>query len=289
MIITTLLNIVTGGLIMGGIYAIISMGLSIQYGVARILNVSHGEIIMFGALLTWALQSKGVHPMLALLIGCPAAFIVGFVLHRTIYKRLKDISPTQGAFEGNAMLVSFGIMYVLANIAMFIWGNQQKGYSFMAFAVNFAGTSIPANRLFVLVIALIVSVLFYLFLTRSRLGKSIRAASQDATAAAMMGVKINRVAAICFGIGAVLAAIAGALLSMIYQVNTTIGLGYTVIAIIVVVLGGMGSVPGSMLGGFILGFIGSAVSYYDPSLSMVAYYLIIMVLLLVKPKGLLGR
>jgi branched-chain amino acid transport system permease protein len=285
----TILNIVIGGLIMGGIYALISMGLSIQYGVARILNVSHGEIIMMGALLTWALQAAGVHPMLAMLIGCPATFIVGFVLHRTIYKRLKDISATAGAFEGNAMLVSFGLMYVLANIAMMIWGNQQKGYSFMAYAIKFAGTSIPTNRLVVLVFALVISTLFYLFLTRSRLGKSIRASSQDPVAASMMGVKINKVAAICFGIGAILAGLAGALISMIYQVNTTMGLGYTVIAIIVVVLGGMGSIPGSMLGGFILGFIGSAVSYYDPSLSMVAYYVIIMVLLLVKPKGLLGR
>lgn len=286
---TLLLNILISGLIMGGIYALISMGLSIQYGVARILNVAHGEIIMMGALLTWTLQSRGVHPFLALLIGCPAAFLIGFVLHRTIYKRLKDISPSMGVFEGNAMLVSFGLMYVIANIAMFIWGNQQKGYAFMTYAVPFAGTSIPANRFVVLLFSLAICVAFYLFLTHSRLGKTIRATSQDPTAAGLMGVKINRVAAISFGIGALLAGVAGALLSMIYQVNTTIGLGYSVIAIIVVVLGGMGSVAGSMLGGFILGFIGSAVSYYDPSLSMVAYYIIIMALLLLRPKGLLGR
>jgi len=285
----TILNVVIGGLIMGGIYALISMGLSIQYGVARILNVSHGEIIMVGALLTWTLQSVGVHPFLALLIGCPLTFAIGFVLHRTVYKRLRDISPNQGAFEGNAMLVSFGVMYVIANIGMFIWSNQQKGYNFMTYAVEFLGTAVPANRLVVLLCSLVISVLFYLFLTRSRLGKAIRAASQDASAAALMGVKITTVAAICFGIGALLAGMAGALLSMIYQVNTTMGMGYTVIAIIVVVLGGMGSIPGSMLGGFILGMIGSAVSYIDPSLSMVAYYVIIMALLLIKPKGLLGR
>jgi branched-chain amino acid transport system permease protein len=285
----TLLNVIIGGLIMGGIYALISMGLSIQYGVARILNVAHGEIIMIGALLTWTLQSLGVHPFLALLIGCPLTFVIGFILHRTIYKRLRDISPSQGAFEGNAMLVSFGIMYVIANIGMYIWSNQQKGYNFMTYAVDFLGTAVPANRLIVLLCSLVICVLFYLFLTRTRLGKAIRAASQDASAAALMGVKITTVAAVSFGIGALLAGVAGALLSMIYQVNTTMGMGYTVIAIIVVVLGGMGSIPGSMLGGFILGMIGSAVSYYDPSLSMVAYYVIIMALLLLKPKGLLGR
>lgn len=121
------------------------------------------------------------------------------------------------------------------------------------------------------------------------MGKSIRAASQDPTAAGMMGVNINMVMAICFGIGAVLAGIAGSLLSMILQVSTGMGMSYTVIALIVVVLGGMGSIPGSIIGGFILGFVGSVVSYIDPSLSMVAYYVIILALLLVKPKGLLGR
>jgi branched-chain amino acid transport system permease protein len=133
----TLIEIVIGGLIMGGIYALISMGLSIQYGVARILNVSHGEIIMIGAFLTWQLQAVGLHPLLAMLIGCPLTFAIGFVLHRTIYKRLKDIAPTSGAFEGNSMMVSFGLMYVLSNIGMLIWGNQQRGYPFLTFSLDF--------------------------------------------------------------------------------------------------------------------------------------------------------
>jgi branched-chain amino acid transport system permease protein len=108
-------------------------------------------------------------------------------------------------------------------------------------------------------------------------------------AARMMGVKINRVMAICFGIGTLLAGIAGSLLSMIYQISATMGLNYTVIALIVVVLGGMGSITGSLVGGLILGFAGSIVSYIDPSLTMVTFYVIILALLLVRPKGLMGR
>ena len=285
----TILDVVIGGLIMGGIYALISMGLSMQYGVAHILNVSHGEFIMVGAFVTLILQSVGVHPVLALVICCPFILAVGFLLHRTLYKRLSDIAPSAGAFEGNAMLISFGLMFIISNVATMLWGSSPRGYSFMAYSVTIGGTQFPANRVFVLVLALVVSLLFYLFLMKTRLGKSIRAAAQDPVAAGLMGVKINTVMAICFGMGSLLAGVAGSLLSMIYNINTSMGMSYTIIAIIVVVLGGLGSIPGSLIGGFILGLIGSAVSYIEPSLALIAFYIIIMALLLVRPKGLLGR
>ncbi|MCR4771260.1 MAG: branched-chain amino acid ABC transporter permease [Oscillospiraceae bacterium] len=284
----TVLNVVTSGLIMGGVYAIIAMGMSIQYGVARILNVSHGEFIMIGAFLTLVLVRANVNPLIAMLLIVPAMFLLGFVLHRTIYKKLGDVSGSVGAFESNSMLVSFGLMFVLQNVALQIWGSQQQVYAFLQTSVSFLGTAIALNRLVVLLLAVAISLMFYFFLQTTRLGKAIRAVSQDADAAALMGVKIHRVGAICFGIGAVLAGVAGSLISIINQFNTSIGMSYTIIAIIVVVLGGMGSVPGSLLGGFILGFVGTLVNYIDPSLSLVAYYLIIIVLLLVKPSGLMG-
>ena len=284
----TVLNVVTSGLIMGGVYAIIAMGMSIQYGVARILNVSHGEFIMIGAFLTLVPVRANVNPLIAMLLIVPAMFLLGFVLHRTIYKKLGDVSGSVGAFESNSMLVSFGLMFVLQNVALQIWGSQQQVYAFLQTSVSFLGTAIALNRLVVLLLAVAISLMFYFFLQTTRLGKAIRAVSQDADAAALMGVKIHRVGAICFGIGAVLAGVAGSLISIINQFNTSIGMSYTIIAIIVVVLGGMGSVPGSLLGGFILGFVGTLVNYIDPSLSLVAYYLIIIVLLLVKPSGLMG-
>ncbi len=284
----TILNVVSSGLIMGGVYAIIAMGMSIQYGVARILNVSHGEFIMVGAFLTLVLVRQNVNPLLAMVLIMPVMFILGFVLHRTIYKKLSDVSGSSGTFESNSMLVSFGLMFVLQNVALQIWGSQQQAYSFLLRSVNILGASIALNRLVVLLFAVAISVLFYIFLQKARLGKAIRAVSQDASSAALMGIKVHRVGAISFGIGALLAGCAGSLISIINQFNTSMGMSYTIIAIIVVVLGGMGSVPGSLLGGFILGFIGTLVNYIDPSLSLVAYYLIIIVLLLVKPSGLMG-
>ena len=284
----TILNVVSSGLIMGGVYAIIAMGMSIQYGVARILNVSHGEFIMVGAFLTFMLVKLNVNPLLAMVLVMPVLFLVGFVLHRTIYKKLSDVSGSSGVFESNSMLVSFGLMFVLQNVALQIWGSQQQVYAFLQRSVNVLGTAIALNRLVVLCLAVAISVLFYLFLQTTRMGKAIRAVSQDSGAAALMGVKVHRVGAISFGIGALLAGCAGSLISIINQFNTSLGMSYTIIAIIVVVLGGMGSVVGSLLGGFILGFIGTLVNYIDPSLSLVAYYLIIIVLLLVKPSGLMG-
>lgn len=151
------------------------------------------------------------------------------------------------------------------------------------------GATFGANRLVALAIALAIGIGFYIFLARTRIGKGIRAAAQDAVTARLMGVNINVVLALCFGLGTLLAGIAGILISMIGPVNPGIGLEYTVVAIIVVVLGGLGSIPGSFVGGFILGIVGSIVTYFNPLLALVSYYAIFMVLLIVKPTGILGK
>jgi branched-chain amino acid transport system permease protein len=130
---------------------------------------------------------------------------------------------------------------------------------------------------------------FYLFLARTRLGKGIRAAAQDPVAAGLMGINIDRVLALCFGLGGLMAGLGGTLISMSYQIQATMGLEYTMIALIVIVLGGLGSIPGSFLGGFLLGLVGSVVTHWQPGLALVAYYVIFMGLLLAKPTGILGR
>ena len=277
------------GLIMGGIYALISMGLSMQYGVAKILNISHGEFIMIAAFMTYVLVVAGVHPILALVICCPFILAIGFILHRTLFKRLSDVAPSTAVFESNAMLLAFGLMFILQSVGSRIWGANPQGYTFMAYPVTIGNSQFAANRLFVLGFAIVISAAFYLFLMKTRLGKSIRAAAQDPVAAGLMGIKINTVMAICFGIGTMLAGVAGSLLSVILPLYTTMGMGYTVTAIIVVVLGGLGSIPGSIIGGVILGVVGTIASTIEPSLTIVVFYVIIMALLIVRPKGLLGR
>jgi branched-chain amino acid transport system permease protein len=286
----TFLDIVIGGLIMGGIYALIAVGLSLQYGVGRVLNVSHGEFIMLGAFATWSLYTVfGISPLISLVICGPAMFIIGFFVHRTLFQYLRGTSESMGAFVDSSLLASFGLLFIIQNVALLIWKADIRGYSYLESSVSILGAMFAANRLAALLFAVVISLAFYSFLTRTRLGKAIRAAAEDPETAQAMGVNIHRVLAVCFGLGALMAGFAGVLISMIYEMRPTMGLEYTIIAIIVVVLGGLGSITGSLIGGFILGLIGSIVTYVDAGLSLIAYYVIFILLLLIRPTGLFGK
>ena len=284
------LDVVIGGFIMGGIYALIAVGLSLQYGVGRVLNVSHGEFIMIGAFVTWSLYTFfGISPLISLVICGPLLFIIGFLIHRTVFKYLRGKSESIGAFADSSLLASFGFLFIIQNLALIIWKADIRGYSYLDSSVSIFGALFSANRLIALLFAVGISFVFYLFLTRSRMGKAIRAAAEDPATAQVMGVNIHRVLAICFGLGALMAGFAGPLISMMYEIQPAMGLEYTIIAVIVVVLGGLGSITGSLIGGFILGLIGSIVTYFDAGLSLIAYYVIFILLILVKPTGIFGK
>ena len=286
----TILDVVIAGLLLGGIYALIAVGLSLQYGVARVLNIAHGEFIMLGSFITWSLYTTfGINPLVSLVICGPTVFLIGFLLYSTVFTRLRTLSRSPGAHEGNSMLACFGLLFIIQNVAILIWGADIKGYSFLAFPVNLGGAKFAANRLITLGFALVIGFIFYVFLAHTRLGKAIRASAQDPEAAGLMGVNINHVLALCFGFGALLAGLGGSLVSISYKIQPTMGLEYTMIALIVIVLGGLGSIPGSFIGGLLLGLVGSIVTYLQPGLSMVAYYVIFMLLLLAKPTGILGK
>lgn len=287
---TLLLDIIIGGLIMGGLYALIAVGLSLQYGVARVLNVSHGEFIMLGAFATYAFYIIfGINPLLSLVITGPIILGIAFIIHRTLFHYIRRSSESTAVFEGNSLLVSFGLLFIIQNIALLSWGPDIKGYHYLATSVNLFGTVYALNRLVAMIVAIGVGLAFYFFLVRSRLGKAIRAAAQDEDTAQLMGINIHRVLSLCFGLGAFMAALAGVLISMMFEITPMIGLPYTVIAIIAVVLGGLGNILGSLIGGLLLGLIGNIVLSISPGLSLVAYYMIFLLLLLVKPTGILGK
>jgi branched-chain amino acid transport system permease protein len=289
-VIVTVLDIVIAGLIMGGIYALIAVGLSLQYGVGRVLNVSHGEFIMLGAFITFSLYKIfGISPLVSLVICGPFLFIIAFLIHRTLFQYLRNTSESMDIFEGNSLLASFGLLFIIQNVALLIWSADIKKYSYLASAVDIGGAIFAANRLVALGFAVVLSLAFYTFLMRTRLGKAIRAAAEDPAMAELMGVNVRLVLAICFGLGALMAGFAGPLISMMYEVQPVMGMNYTIIAMIVVVLGGLGSITGSLIGGFILGLIGSIVTYFDPALSLVAYYVLFILLLLVRPTGIMGK
>jgi branched-chain amino acid transport system permease protein len=289
-VLVTALDILIAGLIQGGIYALIAVGLNLQYGVARVLNVSHGEFIMLSAFITYSLYSLfGINPLVSLLICGPLMLLIGFLIHRTLFQRLRDTSESIDIFEGNSLLASFGLLFIIQNIALLIWTANIRGYTYLSTPVDLAGAIFPGNRLVALLFAVVISLGFYFFLMRTRLGKAIRAAAQEPTTAGLSGVNIKQVLAICFGLGALMAGCAGALISMTREITPLIGLNYTIIAMIVVVLGGLGSITGSLISGFILGIVGSIATYVDAALALIAYYVIFIVLLLVKPTGILGK
>ena len=280
-------DIIITGLLLGGIFALVSVGFSLQYGVGRVLNVAHGEFIMVGAFITFWLSGT-ISPLLAILVTAPLIFVVGWGLHATLFRRLMDKAPSVEIFEGQSMLAAFGLLYIVQNIARIIWGSQTKQITFLNTTVG-GSLQIPLNRLVSLGVVIVVGAVLFYFLARTRMGKAIRAAGQDPTTAGLMGVNVHNMLAICFGIGLGLAGIAGTLVSTVYAISTSMGLQYTVIAMIVVVLGGLGSISGAVIGGVILGIVSQLVTYFYPTMTFIAYYVIFILLLLARPKGIMGK
>ena len=285
-----LLDIIITGLILGGIYALIAVGLTLQYGVGRVLNISHGEFILVGALSTYTLYTSfGISPLFAIMLITPLLFVIGYLLDRTLYSYLRKKAPNTEAFSGTSLLASFGLLFIVQNLMLLIWDANLKGYSYLNTSVSLFGALYGLNRLLALGVAVGVSAIFFLFIKYTRLGKAIRAAAEDRVMAQVMAVNVKQVLAICFGLGTALAGLAGILYSMMFELQPGKGIELTIIAIVVVVFGGLGSISGSLIGGFVLGLITSIVNFIDPSLSLVAFYLIFILLLVFKPSGILGR
>jgi branched-chain amino acid transport system permease protein len=283
-------SLIIVGILQGGVYGLLAMGLSLQYGVCRVLNITHGEFVMLGAVLTFTLSLSGINPLLAPVIIGPLLFGLGFLLQATLFRGLKGRAPSPAAFEGNALLAAFGVMYIIQYIARIRWGGRLMPSYYLDDIVSVLGMNLVENQIVTFAIALALGVAVYLFLSRSRMGRAIRATAEDAGTAGLMGVNTNMILAFSFGLGALLAGVAGTLVSMKTAVSTSIGFSNTVIALIVVVLGGLGSVPGSFAAGILIGIVSMLVAgLWEPVLTVPVYYAMLMVLLLVRPTGILGK
>ncbi len=283
-------DIAITALIMGGIYALIAMGLNLQYGVARVLNVSHGEFVMVGAFITfWAYKIYGINPMVSLVICGPILFLIGLFSYRTLFQYLRKSSESTDVFEGRSMLASFGLLYVIQNIALLWWGPDVKAYTYLNYPIRFLGLTLEANKLVALLFTLVMVLIFYMFILHSKIGKAIRAAAQNESSAQLLGINVPAVLGLCFGLGSLLAGLAGSIISMMHELTPLIGFPYLITAMIVLVLGGTGNILGSLIGGIILGGVTTVVMYWDPGLSLVVSYTIFAVILAVRPQGVLAR
>jgi branched-chain amino acid transport system permease protein len=286
-----LFDILVTGLITGGIYALVALGLNLQYGLMRVLNVAHGEFLMLGAYVTYSLHTGwGANPLLTLLVTGPAAFVAGLVLHRLLYARVLAQAEAREAIESRSLLLSFGLLFVLQNTALLVWSADLQGYSYLAIPLHVLGAVFPANRVLAAVVALALSVAFYVYLRRSLVGKAIRALMEEPEGAQLVGVNLTRLHGICFGLGVAMAAVTGSLISMLFELTPFVGLPYTVTALVVVILGGLGNVAGSLLAALLLGVVETMGVYFASSdIRLISSYAVLSLILILKPAGLFGR
>jgi branched-chain amino acid transport system permease protein len=285
-----ILQLTIVGILQGGVYGLLAMGLSLQYGICRVLNITHGEFIMVGAMLTFTFSELGIHPLLAPVIIGPLLFVLGFLLQSTLFRYLKAKAPAQPVFEGNALLAAFGLLYIFRHVAQITWSSGVYPTLILTDIVGFGGMEFTLNQPVTFAIALAIGIAVYLFLSRSRMGRAIRATAEDPGTAGLMGVNTNIILAFAFGLGALLAGVGGTMISIKSSISTAMGFSNTVIALIVVVLGGLGSVPGSFVAGIIIGIVSRLVAgFWQPVLTVPVYYLMLMILLLVRPTGILGK
>ncbi|MEY3134255.1 MAG: hypothetical protein RJA39_137 [Pseudomonadota bacterium] len=288
---TAWLELIVSGLITGGIYALVALGLNLQYGLMRILNIAHGEFLMLGAYLTWMVQTSfGISPLLMIPISFVVLMGLGLVIHWLCFRRLTATSPNIDIFEARGLMVAFGLMFLIQNLVSSIWGGELRGYDFMADPVAMGGAQFAGNKLLVFGMALVFSLGLMVLLRKTLLGKGVRALMQSQVGAQLVGINTRTLHPLMFGIGLGLSGLAGCLLSMAYTISPAMGEPYTVTALIVITLGGFGSMGGALAGGLMLGVIEAfGMHFTNPSLKALLSYVVFIGVLLFRPKGLFSK
>ncbi len=278
------------GLSLGSIYAIIALGYTMVYGIAKMLNFAHGDVIMVGAYVSFvSITSLGIPPLLALVIAMAVCTILGIVIERLAYR------PLRASASLAVLITAIGVSYLLQNAALLIWTSNTKVYpsivSFPPLRLFGGDLTITGEMLVSVLTCIVIMIGLTLFTGKTKTGKAMRAVSENRDAAELMGISANRTIAVTFAIGSALAAVAGVLYCSTYPVlNPTVGSIPGIKAFTAAVLGGIGSIPGTLIGGLILGIIeifGRA--YISQELGNAIVFAVLIIILLVKPNGLLGK
>ena len=284
------LSYLVNGLSLGSVYAIIALGYTMVYGIAKMLNFAHGDVIMVGAYISFCvtqyLKLPAIVSIVAAVIVCTA---LGLSIEKLAYK------PLRSATKLAVLITAIGVSYLLQNAAQLIWGSNPKSFNSAVSIGNiklFGGKLMITGEALVTILACVVIMIgLTLFTNRTKMGKAMRAVSEDRGAAQLMGVNVNSTISVTFAIGSALAAIAGVLLCSAYPVlQPTTGSMPGIKAFTAAVFGGIGSIPGAMLGGILLGLIEIfSKAYISTELSDAIVFMILIIMLLVKPTGLLGK
>ena len=281
-----LLQLLVNGLLLGGAYAIISIGLTLIFGVVRVVNFAHGELLMVGMYAVWLLAAKlGWHPYVSAVPVALLLFAFGVLIQRFI------IQPLLSADAHIQIFATVGVSTALVNLALMIFGADVHpvDVSFGTGHLQFGDINIVSGQLITFAAALAVAGGLHLFLQRTYTGRAFRAVAQHRYAASLMGVNVKTTYVLAFGIGAALVGLASGLLVAQYPVFPTVGQYFVLTAFVIVVLGGLGSLPGALVGSIVIGLIDSLAGYYiSPDMKEVVYFAIFLVILVVRPTGLFG-
>ena len=280
-------NPVIMGILMGGLYALIALGLSLVFGVMKLINVAHGDLVVTGTYFAYACFTiLGLDPILSLILGAPVMFVFGFAIQKFLMSRSFGVSMEA------PLIIAFGLSLVLQNLNQVLWTPLSRGlttdYAFKSF--NIGEVYIPLPYLLNFISALVVMLVLRTFLSKTYLGKAISAASQNKRGALLMGINPNRIYALTFAIAMATAAVAGVFLGLTFPFTPTTGVSFLIISFGVIVVGGMGSMLGTFIGGMVLGLAQTLGGhFFGDAAQMLVAYLIVLVALTIRPQGLFSR
>ena len=285
-----IIDILISGLLLSGAYALVAMGLNLQYGVARIMNLANGEVLVFGSLAAfWLYTSSQISPLLTILIVIPISFIGNLLIYNLLLAPLVRRSKSRGALEVDSILATFGMSFILIGIMISIEGGF-FAYKYLSEPIKILGSTTSLSRLVAFLIATLIALVLYLWLNKTRSGVAVRAVSVSTEAAGLVGINVPRLSAFAFAIGGAITAVGGALISTFITLDASIGVVFTLKALIIVIMGGVGEIRGAIIAAIILGIVETTVAtLVDPGLTLAAAYFIFVLILLFRPQGLFGR
>lgn len=285
------MNILVTGILLSGTYALIALGLTLQYGVARIMNLGNGETLVAACFVAfWLYTGLSINPLVGLLLIAPGAFLINWAIYAVALQPLVKRAKNRGQLEVDSILATFGLLFLLQGLMIAGFGGEYHSYTFLAQRFDIFGNSYGLNRVVAFLAAAIIAGGLWYFLYRTRQGTAMRAVAVDPNAANLVAIDVARTAAIAFALGGALTACGGALLSTFYTFNASMGVVFTMKALIIVIMGGVGDVRGAVLAALILGISETVVaSLIDPGLTLAATYFLFILVLLFRPQGMFGR
>ncbi len=277
-------QVAISGLLAGALYSMVALGLALIFGVMRVINIAHGTILMLGAYTTfWWFNLLGINPYFSLLASMPLMFLLGLLLQRTLVTRVVD------APELSSLLLTFGISIALVNLAQLSFTSDLRSVEFLTGAFLIGPIALSKSRLISFAFAVAITLFAFWFIQKTKLGKAIRATSQNSEVAMVCGINVQRIRLYAFGIASALAGAGGSLVAVIFAIQPEMGQVYTFKSFLVIVLGGAGNYPGALIGGMLLGLVEQLSSLYlTTQLSEAVAYVLLVLVLLLRPTGLLG-